>query len=291
MKSLRQLTDQLIGVRLDATNVSMWQEAATLRETARVAINDAILAFPTRIQMVYTSGTVVDGKVILPRRVKKIVRVTTATTTSDAGRELRHWTLAPTAQTAWLEMYDVTNTARIVVTYEYHQPALPADLTIASYTDSTGPATASGDLYDYWRDLAPAFVEISGYQTSTWKRVVGKFHPTAEGVAPLEFLEWVEGRKTNYAPQAGNTLSMCWVGDDDAERALMLQAQAAMYEFWITHRVKYEQYTAMASMQAFSLEDLQLLIRDLEARAAMARRRNRKLPPPSSAKLRRPIRR
>jgi len=62
-----------------------------------------------------------------------------------------------------------------------------------------------------------------------------------------------------------------------------------MYEHFIRSRALYDQYTGIASIQSMPLEDLQVLIRDFEARARIAARGNRRLPQPSVSKLRKPI--
>jgi len=289
MKSLRQLTNELTGVRMNATNVSLWHASATLIETARTAINDAIGIFPIRAQEVDIGNIVqAGGIVVLPRRIEEIVRVEVAGDTVTSRHALNHWDFYPTHQTTYLRIHDVTSSSRVDVTYLYPQGALPIGLYVASDVGITGilttPSFAPGSQWP----AGAGYLELSDQSTGVQelREIVRYERVNASGF--WEITRQVEG-STGTWPPGISYISPVWVAPTNAMRPVMLQAQASMYEFWITHRVQYEQYTAIASMQALSLEELQLLIRDLEARAAVARRRNRRLPPPAAGKLRRRI--
>ncbi len=291
MKSLRQLTDQLIGVNLVATNISMWQQEATLREYARVAINDAILAFPTRIEMVYTSGVAADGVVVLPKDVDNVIRIEVCATTGIDRYEAKHWALVPTPNTTYVRIHDDVS-GRLDITYRYLQPELPTD--VGMVDDSTTLLNVSATTGPSYLWPSQGYIECSKpgggerevlHYGATWysgaatdEGGFGALQRNIEGfVDPNE--EWA----------ASTHVSACYVCKAADMRPVMLQAQANMYAYFIRHRAMYEQYTAIASQQALGLDDLQVLIRELEGRARRARRSQRRLPPPSGTKRRRPI--
>lgn len=289
MKSLRQLTFELTGVRLNATNVSLWQTAATLTESARTAINDAIGLFPTRVQEVAADNTVhAGGIVIVPRGVEEVVRVEACGGTTASRYPLKHWDFYPTSQTTYLRVFDVTSSSKVDVTYLHTQGELPIGLYVASDMGVTGILTTPSFAPASQWPAGAGYLELSDGSTGVQdlREVVHYNSINSSGFWGIT--RQVEG-STAIWPAGVTRVSAVWVAPADAMRPMMLQAQASMYEFWITHRMQYEQYTAIASMQALNVEDLQLLIRDFEARAAVARRRNRRLPPPSAGKRRRAI--
>lgn len=284
MKSLRQLTDELIGVRLNATNVSLWQTSVVIREAARCAINDAIATFPARVQVVQQTAQITDGVIVLPRLVDRVIRIDAVETSYLTRHMVSHWDIYPTPTTTYVRIHDAVGSGHLEVTYVYPQPALPADLVVSEDTAAyikVNPYLSPSNLWP----SGPCYVELYQNTRGGVREVFSYSQTSSLGfLDPVRGIEGVQQEWTDVTE-----ISCCYVAPDSSLRPVMLQAQAVMYEFWLRHRALYEQYTALASMQALSLEDLQLLIRDLEGRALSARRRNRHLSPPSSARLRRPI--
>jgi len=284
MRSLRQLKEQLTGVRLDATNIAQWNVAAAVGEYARIAINDAVNVFPTQVEMVHTSGVLQNGVIILPKRVDSIVRVETVGETVTPRREVKHWYLCPSPSTVFLRVHgDISG--RLDVTYRYRQPPLPADVALTA-TASAGYVTVSGASPVWTWPASPMFIELT-YTTGGYElREVAMY----TALTPSSFtglVRAVEGPVGDWP--AATVVSACWAAPDEDLRPVMLMAQAVMYEFFIRHRALYDQYTAIASMQAMTLEELQILIRDLEARARLDFESRRRVPQPMGRSLRRPI--
>jgi len=285
MKSLRQLQVQLTGIRLDATNIAQWNIATTVNEYARIALNDAVNMFPPQIEMVHTSGVMQGDVVILPKQVDEVVRVEVCGTSNTPRREVKHWHVYPTPSTVFLRVYGDAD-GRLDITYRYKQPPLPADVAVVGTSQSVGVVTVSGDVPAYTWPAPPAFIELSLTTGGYDLREVAMY----TALTPISFTGLVRGVEGLYGnwPE-GSVVSACWVAPDEDLRPVMLMAQAVMYEFFLRHRALYDQYTAIASMQAMTLEELQVLIRDLEARARLDYDSRRRLPQPTGRNLRRPI--
>jgi len=284
MRSLRQLKAQLTGVRLDATNIAQWNVVSAVGEYARIAINDAVNVFPVQIEMVHTSGVLAGDVITLPKRISEIIRVEAVGDTATPRRAVKHWFLSPTPSTVFLRVYgDVEG--RVDVTYRYRQPPLPADVAL-DVPASADYVSISGDAPAYNWPSPPAFIEFSHTTGGNDLREVAMY----TALTPTGFTGLVRAVEGVYGVwPAGTVVSACWAAPDEDLRPVMLMAQAVMYEFFIRHRALYDQYTAIASMQAMTLEELQILIRDLEARARLDFESRRRVPQPMGRSLRRPI--
>lgn len=282
MRSLRELRTELLGVRLSATGISQWYVEAAVNEYARVALNDAISNFAPTVEAVYTSGVPTNAVIVLPRHVERVTAVEVPSTTG--ATLVKHWEYRPTAHTQMVYIGDTISTGtRLDVTYVYQQPQLPADVYLVS--DSYSSVQVSGASPANTWPAAPAYVEFYLETGNYAHREVAMY----TAVTPTGFSGLVRNLEgENRFWWGGSTISPCWVAPDRDRRPIMLMAQAVMYEYWMRHRALYDQYTAMASMQAMSLEDLQLLVRDLESRAMLAwsQRGQRQIPAPGRAKLR-----
>lgn len=282
MKSLRQLNNELIGIRLDATNVSLWQVQAELAEYGRTAINDAIAAFPVDVEVVEDSLMPIGSSpavVVLPKEVRRVTQVVCG------GSELLHWEYKPTPTTALVHIYDTVTTC-VSVWYTVRQPPMPKDVTIA--VDSIGSVQTSAANLAWTWPAPPAYVEFSVNTGGAEYREVAMYRGiTATGFTGL--VRGIEGKQTVWP--AGSNVSLCYYADDRYLRPVMLLSQAVMYEGFLRHRALYDQYTAIASMQQLGLDEVQMLIRDLEARANLAYHNLRKgrLPAPVRGQRARPL--
>jgi hypothetical protein len=274
----------LVGVRLDATNIQQWNVVSAVKEYARIALNDAVNMFPPQVEMVHTSGVMQGDVVVLPKRIDEVVRVEVCGTSSTPRREVKHWHVYPTPATTFLRVYGDAD-GRLDITYRYRQPPLPADVALDAVA-SAGYVTVSGDAPAYTWPAPPTFIELSFTTGGNDLREVVMY----TSLTPTGFTGLVRSIEGLYGDwPAGTVASACWVAPDEDLRPVMLMAQAVMYEFFLRHRALYDQYTAIASMQAMTLEELQVLIRDLEARARLDYESRRRLPQPMGRNLRRPI--
>lgn len=291
MKSLRQMTDEVIGVRLHAYTVDLWNLVATVQEHIRIALNDALMEFPILVEEVHQSGSMIGNAIVMPRPARKIIRVEVAGDSLSNPRQLLHWEHRPTAHTNIVRVFDgVATGATMVVTYQYQQPSLPPYVYLVS--DSLTSVVCSGASTPSTWPAPPAYIEFfQGGVTGTYEyREVAMYEAL---VAPTSFtglVRGIEGFQQYYSP--GATVTACWnVPDDTRLRAVMLLTTAGMYEAFIRHRTDYAQFTAIASMQAVTLEEMQVLVRDYESRARVSygMRGGQGLPAPSQGRLRRAI--
>lgn len=293
MKSLRQMTNELLGYRVRAAETPMWGTGDTLDEYARLAINDAIVAYPARIEVTYTSGVCENGVVVLPNCIEHVIRIEVCATTGVERYEAKHWHVVPTPSTVYVQIHDDVD-GRLDVTYRYLQSELPADINIVVDSLTTISASAGRTAVNIWPSMG--YVELSAANASlgdrreivrygtTWCSGAGG--GTEGGFATLT--RGVEG--SDYvAFDGGDVLSACYVCADADLRPVMLQAQASMFGFWLRHRAAYEAYAARTSEMVLNIEALQVLIQSLEGRARRARRLQRRLPAPVGAQRRKPI--
>lgn len=286
MKSLRQLTSGLTGVRLDATSISLWNAVVSVNECARAALNEALLQYPVEVGKMYTSG-VVGSVVVLPRDARRLISVTRVATTGVDALPIHHVRLRPTASTVWLEMYDAADDiveGRLDIHYVGQQPEMPTDVKLVS--DSVGSVQVSGGYPGYTWPPPPALIEFhatsGGYDT---REVAMYTACTTFGFTGLQ--RGVEGMSQSWSP--GSNVSLCWATPEGPSRAVMLLSQAIMYEFFVRDRALYERFTAIASVQSLDLGDLMNLIASFEARAELAHSRERKSPAPVQSGRRRPL--
>jgi len=287
MRSLRQFLDELTGIRLSATNVSLWNIQATVGEYARASLNDAITTFPVKVDVVAQSLPVLpNGFVVLPKHTEQVIQVETVAYSLQSRRDVLHWEFRPTVQTALLYLRDSIS-GTVEVTLQYRQPIFPAPVYVVS--DSITAVSVSGAAIAHTWPPGPAFIELAYTSSGYLYREVALYN----AVSPTGFsglVRGVEGVQTTWP--SGTQVSLCFAGPDQMLRPIMLMAQAVMYEHWLRDRALYDQYTAVASLQALPMDDLQTLIRDLEARARMAYSAlltGRKLPRPAKGRLRKEI--
>lgn len=287
MRSYLDLRGELLGARLSATNVSLWSQQETLFERARVALNDAIGMRPARVQAVFTSGVLAEGIVVLPRNAERISQVWAVGDTQTAATEVTHYHLFATAQTTYLRVYDAVS-GRLEISYEFPQPEFPRPLKVVEDGEGHLICTGEGSPAFVW-PVPPAYIEVryettSGAYAHYLREVMLYTHATPTSFSGL--IRGVEGHQMQWP--SGADISLCYVAPNSHIRGLMLMAQAVFYEYLLSNRAMYDQYTAIASDQATPLQEMQVLVRDLEMRARLASR-GKSIPRPASGRLRRPI--
>ena len=262
MKSYRELVSQLTGVRLAATNVSLWAMAGVLEDYARTALNDAVSTFPVHIELAATHT--LAAAIPLPAYLIRVTRVTTLPQSGEA-QEVIHWDFYPATDTAFLCFQDSLSLGQVAVYGSYQQPLFPPKVYVTS--DSITTVNCSGgDLLSLY-PAGPAHIEL--YYTSQsrdYREVVRYTTRAANQFSGLT--RQIEGKSGPWP--SGAQVSLCLAAPDNMVRPVELMAQAVLYETFLRHRALYDQYTAIASIQALGLDDLQTLIRDLEARARLA---------------------
>ncbi len=301
MKSLKDLTDELLGVRLYAVNTSLWYQGATLTEAARQALNEAVRTYEFRVKRTYNSLSLPDtGQTVavLPKDVDRIVEIWAQSTTSSGPRRLLKggYDYRPTQETNLLYMDAKTfpSARNVDIHYESRVTEIPRQAVVGTggFGVSQGAIFASGAVpAAEWR--APGYLVITPQITSagndTTHREVIRYHAvTATSFTGLQ--RGVGGLRTVQVAQAwslGDVLSPVLEVPDEALPVILHAAQAEMYHFWVRNRALYEEFTAIASLQQLDLGDLLGLIRSEEDRADRRWKKTKSPPTPTHAKRKR----
>lgn len=263
MKSLRELVDDLTTFRLDANDdIPQWETYAAVTEYARRALNDALAEFVVEAEVTAHSFARSGDYLILPKMARRVVDVVPVGSTM--GRRITHYEHMPTSHTNLLRVH-ARSFGHLRVTYTRAQPLLPPDTTVA--VDSVSVVRVSGASPTFSWPAGPSFVEMyldtGGYEL----REVIVYDSLGHDDLGVT-LRGFEGHEIVWP--AGATVSHCYFGDDQALRPIQLMAQAVMYEFFLRDRALYDRYTGQASQQALSIEQMQDLIFNMEARAHAA---------------------
>lgn len=297
MKSLRDLRNELVGVRLFATNVSLWSQAGPVEEAARTAINDAIRTYEFTIQRVYNSVVLPDsGEMIavLPRDVRRIVEIWATSNTGGGYRNMLRggYDYRPTQETNFLYLHAHVHPGvkNLQVLYESRLTEAPREAVVGQMFTSGAKALAvSGGVPSAeWR--APGYLGVlpGGSSRTTTQFELIRY----EAVTPTTFT----GLSRDIGGQLGVSGQTWSLGDivtpmievpDQALPVLIHAAQAEMYHFWVRSRALYEEYTGIASLQQMDLGDLLGLIRTEEDRADRRFRRAKQAPAPTHVNVKR----
>lgn len=308
MKSLRQLRTDLLGLRLSATGVSLWEIQATVTERANRAINDAIATYEMHVQAVWTSLNLSNSAsvVALPADVGRIVRIEAVQNSVYSGetrRLIQAYDHVPTPQTNLLYLNEVAmyeqaqNYEHAEVLYETIQRELPGDLAVIGAQLDTfmgvgagfslgGVRATGGNPAALWK--APGFFELSIPYTATpgattsIREVVRYEVALPGGFTGLQ--RAVDGMLWHWTQ--GALISAVYEAPETTLPVIADKAQAVMYEFWVRNRAVYDQYTAIASEQALSVGDLLGLSRAMEDKADRAYKRIKRPPLPTRARIR-----
>jgi len=297
MISLRQLRYDLVGVRLEATSTSLWNSGVLIAERANRAINDAIGTYEFTVQQVYTSLLLATTTqvVALPMDVGRIIRIEPQASTLGGSKQLNGWRHVPTPQTNLLYVDGVPNGAfgsyltpllRANVIYETkaQKRILPPDLAVVNSLGKgvTTVSTTGGTPAAWWP--SPGFFEVTSPLSTTDNREFVGY----EVALPTGFTGLRRGLGGHQASiwGPGAIISAVFEAPPNAMPVIMAKAQASMYEFWVRGRALYNQYTAIASEQQMSVEDLLTMSRAFEDKADRAYRRIKTPPQPTTARSR-----
>lgn len=288
MKSLRELRAELTGVRLRATNVSMWYQGATLTEAARNALNESIQTYDFRIKRTYHSLVLPDSghlTHVLPKDVMNVLGVYAKTSTvGDRRRKLIGYKFSPTQDTKFLHIDALTYEGARAgeVEYESRLTEIPAEMAVGATfitSDLSVQVTGGVPVAQY---RAPGYIEITPLADTTQREIV-----RYAAVTPTHFT----GLERNYGGEQtllfnhsiGAKISPVVEVPNEALPTIMHGASAEMYHFWVRNRALYDEYTAIASVQQMDLGDLLGLIRTEEDRADRRYVRAHKGPEPTHA--------
>ena len=145
MKSLRQFRNDLLDIRLQATNVSVWVIQSALTAKANRAINDALASYEMHLRGLYSS-VVLTGKpqiVPMPRNVGYVYAIEAVDTSNGNRRSLRRYHQVATAQTNLLYLNEMVSLApdsnllnpaveQVDLFFETEHSDLPADTALVT---------------------------------------------------------------------------------------------------------------------------------------------------------------
>ena len=296
LKSFREIRTELLGVRLYATNVSLWHLGGQLNEAARQAFNEAIRTYEFRIQRSNFSFTIPDtGKTtfVLPQDMDQITEIYTRENTIAGTRRLiKSYSHRPTVETNYLHINAKTfpGARNVEIVYQSRMYEVPKEAVVGTDLAGTDLSVVTSGVVPAVEWQTPGYFELSVQQASV----------NATTRAEIVRYEWLQNNGfTNLTRNVKNFPSgaMDWTTGDrispmievpvEALPVLQHAAQAEMYNFWVRNRALYEEYTAIASLQQLDLGDLLGLVRSEEDRADRRYIKIRKPPPPTTASRKR----
>lgn len=295
MKSARQFVDDLLNIRLQATNVSLWHIRGTLTEPALRAVNDGIASYEAQVTLVYNSLGLTGNEqiVVLPRDIGRVVRLEVVGSTGGGRRTLSDYRHVRAGHTNLLYIRGVpvpyglplnVTWDRAELEYEPEYGELAPDVFLFGPTLTTAGAAfavTGGSPKANWQERG--YIELSWPLASTDVREVIQYHlalPTGftglvrevEGMA----MAWTQGAR----------VSPVYPAPDREHRTIMMAAQASMYEFWVRNRALYTEYTAVMSEQQLEVGDILAISRAFEDKAERTHKNNRTIMAPGQARVR-----
>ena len=275
-KSLRQLQEELTGIRVSAADTSLWSMSATVSERARVAINDAIKTFPFYVRHLENTITLPYGvtNISVPPNVDRVVGVSMWDSSMVAMVNLTDVKHIPTPQTNMIRVNvtkSVVNTSRwVTLEYEARVQELPLN-------DALGAnlLPVSGSIYPANPSLVAATWPSRGYfeLTRTDGSLVGVrevvyYKGTNHSMGFVDVDRGVMGTKQLYWPiSASVTISPVLASPPNMLAAIMAEAEANMYAFWVSHRSMYDQFVTLAGQSSLDVTEILTMVRTLELRA------------------------
>jgi hypothetical protein len=278
MKSLRELSYELMVIRLGTGDNSIWNMGnATYAERARNAINSGLRKFEFYQQSVYEHSGIPTPVIALPGNVRRVNRVEYVAP-NGYRTPVPSWSMIPTAQTVLLQIQNPA--AGIQVSFEERVQELPPDTFLIgpmynTYTVLDCSAVANPKAN--WP--CPGYLELTADDTLGPREVIKYAFVAPSGFSGIT--RGVQGEPMDWT--AGARVSCATPIEPEDVNTVMAHAQGEMYSYWMTHRAQYTEYTAVAGPNAVGLDDLGAIIQMYNREAADAYRRTRKAPAPAKA--------
>jgi len=298
MRSVREMLDDLLQVRIDPTSISQWYVLMDVTKRARALLTDVMQTYEFQSQgVLYSEGiTGMPVTLALPKNVTRInyIDVTAHTQGVTRRRPVHAFRHIPTMQTNLLHLDEVLSTWSIDRPVQYwleigyeesvQQHVLPPDVVVLTpITDAVlGVTVTGGTPVDRWP--VPGYLEITSPVTTTDAREIAHYrYVTATGFSGLvravegQAQAWTRGAVVSFVPAVPNRAMPVWM---DA-------ANAALFDALVSDRAFYDKYNAIASEQASPPERLVGLARTFEDKADRTFRRTRSLPKPAKVRVKR----
>lgn len=290
IKSLRELSEELLQVRLSATNSSLWAIAATIEERAQVALNQAVGEFPIHSQGVYTSirfpGN--QGPIAIPSFVESVQRLEAVHHTGGGVTAITHHRHVPTEITNYLYMYNVpgnvTPSTPLNMEYTRKLEEFPADLFLVGGIDKSadlgGFQISGGVPIGNWP--SEGFLELTPI-TDTGNRELMYYHSASVNTIIVD-LRAIGSVAHSFMP--GARVSFAQPMNEQQKAVIMAAAEGEMYNFWHGHQAQYDRFISASGLQQLDTATILTLARARKQDAERARLKTRKLPPAGKKKHR-----
>ena len=289
-QSLRTLRSELTGIRLAAADTSLWSIIATVNQRARTAINDAVRTYPFHSIAVYSSAKLTSGAAIaIPPAIERIVSIEAIDTSTGATIVPSNYNHVPDGSTNLLTVHITrapTVTHFLKIKYERRTEMLPENRSLQASVDSVGNVSVQVES----PQSLPQEWEPQGYLELS--------NPTASLIEVCYYNSINPALGFNVIKGQLNTPALAWAANTsiivspvitappESVAVIMAGAEANMYNFWLSHRALYDQYTALTGLATLDIAELLGIVRTTEDRADRRYKRLRKPPPPGRAKTR-----
>jgi len=295
MKSLREIREELTGIRLAAVETSIWNVVTTINKRALVAINDAIRTYEFPVMEVYSSANLATtaNVIVMPQNTRRILGIRgqpdTITGRVETNLEYRYF---PTTMTKYL-VINVDNTleaGRVDIHYEYRLTEFPEDLLLMTAVPKVSVQFFAGtDTFGgvpaQWE--GPGYVELTNTSSGNAREVIwyeSVVHTDNNKVVFRNPVRAVEGA-TGLWP-AGTKVSKTIPIDPEALAVIQPAAEANMFAYLAGHRALYDQYSILVGVGALDITDVLAMVRTIEDRADRRYKRQKKAPAPGRVQLR-----
>lgn len=269
-KSIRQLSEELLGVRLGAANTSLWSIGATLVERARTAVNEALDTYPVTYPAMYYSATLSSGApIVLPSNIKSVTSLRTWSHSNSPSvnvTDIRH-VPSLTTNLLYVNRLPRLNLLGVGVEMEVEVDVydLPSDV-VAAQTVTIGAQAVviSGSMIaGIWPEMGYLeFTPPPNINTSQ-REVVQYGGVNAQGF--LNLTRAVSGGAVEWTTGAVISAVVPFIPGMTA--VVQKAAQANMYQFWMAHRMQYDRYVALSGVQAIDMPTVLTLVRTLQDEA------------------------
>jgi hypothetical protein len=292
VKSLHELRDELLGIRLAAVNNSLFRSQVLLTEAARIALNDAIRTYEFTVTKTHqvTLPSSGRGVFVMPADVTRIVAVKSVGGTYGEVRRERvgiEYRATDATKLLYLDAAFYAGPTNCEVIYEKRVTELPSEGAIIGTLAAgvTAIAVTGAIPAATWR--SPGVLAIHAVADTDLREIVMYNSVTISGF---------EGCVRNWGGQQtitraiwpeGSIVSPVLEAPDLAMPVIMHAAQAEMYHFWVRQRALYEQVMQFAAFQQLDVSDLLGLVRSEEDRADRRYKRVKHVPEPSHVERKR----
>jgi len=298
MRSVREMLDDLLQVRIDPTSISQWYVLMDVTKRARSLLTDVMQTYEFQSRgVLYSQG--ISGMpvtIALPKNVTRVnyIDITAFTQGVTRRRPVLAFRHIPTAQTNLLYLDEVLSLWSMDRPVQYwleigyeesaQQHVLPPDVRVltAINTAHLGVTVTGGRPVDRWP--CPGYIELTSPVTTTDAREVAHYQfVSATGFSGMtravegQAQSWTTGAVVSFVPAVPNAALPVWMDG----------ANAALYDALVADRAFYDKYNAIASEQASPPERLVGLARTFEDKADRTFRRTRSLPQPAKIRVRR----